>query len=276
MANSSLRHDTRHRPAPTPGPRHGANLRLAADEPPPPSLLCRGVAGPRRIEVVVAHGHALVRAGLSSLLESEEGMTVVADAATAEQALGLLRRLRPDALLVDAELPPSGVDAARAVAAEPALGSIGVVMLTGSEEDDCIFDALRASVRGFVLSDADASELGDAVRAVARGGGVLSPGMARRVIDEFAALPDASRPRPDEFEELTPREVEVVTLVAAGLTNREIAERLVVTPATAKTHVSRALRKVDAHHRAQLVSFAYETGLVVPRSSALPATHAAA
>jgi DNA-binding NarL/FixJ family response regulator len=232
---------------------------------------------PSRIEVVVADAHSLVRAGLRSLLEREHDLTVVAEAATVEEALDVTRRLHPAALLVDAALPTGGgVEAATALAAEPALASIGVVMVTSSEDDDRILAALRAGVRGFVVSDSDATQFGDAVRAVARGDASLPPGMARRVIDEFAARPGADRARPEQLDELTPRETEVVALVAGGLSNREIAEQLVVAPATAKTHVSRALRKVDARDRAQLVCFAYETGLVVPRAIAMPTPHVTA
>jgi DNA-binding NarL/FixJ family response regulator len=279
MPNASTHRDLRHRRALTltPTARGAPTLRVASAEPPTAAQCQSAIARPRPIAVAIAHGHGLVRAGLTALLECEDDMTVVADAATAEEALAVSRRLHPDALLVDAGLPPrGGVDAARDVAAEPALRSIGVVMVTGSEDDAIMLDALRAGVRGFVSDGADRAELGHALRAVAGGGGILPPGMARRLIDEFAALPDANRPSPGQFEELTPREIEVVGLVAAGLSNREIAERLVVTAATAKTHVSRALRKVDARDRAQLVSFAYETGLVVPKPSAAPPMHAVA
>jgi DNA-binding NarL/FixJ family response regulator len=252
--------------------RPAATLHLAPVDPPEAIRHGNGLVGPRLIRVLVADTHALVRAGLGSLLDHEDDLRVVADAANAEQAVVLSRRLRPDALVVDAALPPrGGVDVARALAAEAALSGMSIVMVTSSEHDDCILDALRVGVRGFLLRDADASELGDAVRTVARGGGILSPAVARRLIDEFAALPDLNCPRPARFDELTRREVEVVALVARGLSNREIAERLVVTPETAKTHVSRALRKVDARDRAQLVTFAYEAGLVVPTRTIAPA-----
>ena len=246
--------------------RPAAALQLAPVSPTDVSRHRDGLARPGPIRVLVADAHALVRAGLVALLERENALTVVADAANAEDVLVLSRRLRPDALVIDATLPPDGgVSLARALAAEPALTGTSVVMVTRSEDDECILDALRAGVRGFVVKDADGSELSDAVYTVARGGGILSPVMARRLIDEFAALPDVNRPRPALFDELTHREAEVVALVAGGLSNREIAERLVAAPATAKTHVSRALRKVDARDRAQLVSFAYQAGLVVPR-----------
>ena len=255
----------------------GGTAHLAPVAPPLASRHGNGLVGPRAIRVLVAETHALVRAGLVSLLEHEDELTVVAGAADAEQAVVLSRRLRPDALVVNAALPPrGGVDVARALAADPALSGVRVVMVTHSEHDDCILDALRVGVRGFVLRDADPSVLTDAVRTVARGGVILSPGVTRRLIDEFAALPDLNCPRPARFDELTRREVEVVALVARGLSNREIAERLVVTPATARTHVSRALRKVDARDRAQLVTFAYEAGLVLPTRRIAPAARAVA
>jgi DNA-binding NarL/FixJ family response regulator len=223
---------------------------------------------PEPLKVVIADGHTLVRAGLRALLEAEDDLTVLAEAATAEQAFSLTRRLRPDVLLVDTMLPPvGGVEAILQIADNAGLPDLNVVMLMATDSDHSVFTALRAGVRGVVIRDSEAEALAGAVRAVARGEGMLSPSVTRRLIDEFAASPDAERPRPERLEELTPRELEVVALVAAGLTNREIAERLIVTPATAKTHVSRALRKLNARDRAQLVTLAYETGLVVPRPS---------
>jgi DNA-binding NarL/FixJ family response regulator len=229
------------------------------------------------VRVVVADHQALVRAGLHALLDVEEDIVVVGEAADADQAVALSRRVRPDVILLDAGLPPvDGVEATQRIAAEPNLASIPVVMLTGSETDEYVFGALRAGVRGFLLKDAGADELGDAVRAVADGEGVLSPGVARRLMEEFAALPESNRPRPEQLDELTPRELEVVALVAMGMSNLEIAQHLVVSAATAKTHVSRALRKLDARDRSQLVTLAYETGLVVPRVRAGSERHAPA
>jgi DNA-binding NarL/FixJ family response regulator len=226
---------------------------------------------PEPLKVVIAESHALVRAGLCALLDAEDDIDVIAQAATAEQAFALTRRLRPNVLLVDTMLPPTGgVEAVRQIAQNAEVHDLNVVMVMSSESDDSVFGALRAGVRGLVIRDADGEDLAVTVRAVARGDGMLSPRVTRRLIDEFAAAPDAERPRPEQLEELTPREVEVVALVASGLNNREIAEQLVVTPATAKTHVSRALRKLDARDRAQLVTLAYETGLVVPRPTNAP------
>jgi DNA-binding NarL/FixJ family response regulator len=239
----------------------------------PPASTDRSVA----IRVVIADCQALVRAGLHALLDAEDEIAVVGEAADTEQAVALSRRLRPDVLLLDAGLPPGdGLEAMQRIAADPNLASIRVVMLTASETDEYVFGALRAGVRGFLLKDAGATQLGEALRTVARGEAVLSPGVARRLMEEFAALPDSNRPSPQQLEELTPRELEVVALVATGMSNLEIAEHLVVTPATAKTHVSRALRKLDARDRAQLVTLAYETGLVVPRAGEGPRHNAAA
>jgi DNA-binding NarL/FixJ family response regulator len=241
---------------------------LAPVTPAAPTRRLTAVEPSEPIKVIIADGHALVRAGLCALLEVEHDIKVIAHAADAEQAVTLSRRLRPDVLLVDTALPPHGaVEATQRIAGDPNLARLNVVMVTASDSDDCVFGALRAGVRGFLVRDSDAADLGVAVRAVARGDGMLSPSVARRLIDEFASLPDADRPVPEQLDELTPRETEVVVLVAAGLSNREIAEQLVVTPATAKTHVSRALRKLDARDRAQLVSLAYESGLVVPRQT---------
>ena len=219
------------------------------------------------VGVLIADGQPLVRAGFRALLDGQEDLAVLGDAGDAEQALALARRLRPDVLLMDLELPGlHGPEATARIAADPALADVQILILTACESDEGVFGSLRAGVGGFLLKDASAAELAGAVRAVAGGGGSLSPRIARRLLDEFAALPETRRPRPEQLDELTPRELEVVALVAGGMSNQEIAERLVVSPATAKTHVSRALRKLGLHDRAQLVTLAYETGLVVPRS----------
>ena len=217
------------------------------------------------IRVVIADGQALVRAGFRVLLEGDARITVVGEAATGEEAVALARRLRPDVVLIDAMLP--GVDcieATRLLAAE----SAHVMLLTASEGDERIFAALRAGASGVLLKDTEPAELARAVDALAHGEALLSPSLARTA-DRRARLAATARvPEPELLDELTAREREVVALVALGLSNDGIAERLVVSRATAKTHVSRAMVKLDARDRAKLVVFGYEAGLVVPRAGA--------
>jgi DNA-binding NarL/FixJ family response regulator len=218
------------------------------------------------IRVVIADGHALVRAGFRVLLEDAERIAVVGEAANGEQAVALARRLRPDVVLIDANLPGLDcVETTRQVLAEP---GGAVMLLTGSEGDERIFDALRAGANGLLLKDTEPTELVRAVELLAEGEALLSPALTRRVIAELASRPEPSLPDPDLLEELTAREREVVALVALGLSNEEIGEQLVVSRATAKTHVSRAMVKLRARDRAQLVVFAYESGLALQRSDA--------
>ena len=222
-----------------------------------------------RTGVLVADGQALVRAGLRALLDAESDIAVLGEAADAAEARALIRRERPAVVLLDAALPGlGGVRGAARMVADPAhVGVHFVLVLSQAESDAELLDALRAGAGSLLVKDARPWQLIDAVRAVASGGGVLSPSVARRLIDEFAALPDRTRPTPGGLAELTRREVEVVALVACGMSNRDIARHLVISPATAKTHVSRALGKLALRDRAQLVTLAYETGLVVPRTS---------
>jgi DNA-binding NarL/FixJ family response regulator len=216
--------------------------------------------------VAIAADHTLVRSAFTALLDAQEDMTVVGEAADGDEAFALTRLERPDVLLIDLGLPGTdGLETTRRIVADPALGCVEVIVLSPTDDDDCVFGALRAGASGFVVNDTQASELLDVVRAVARGDALLSHGIVRRLMAEVASQPDGYRPSPEELEELTAREREVMALVARGLSNKEIAERLVISIATAKTHVSRALRKVDARDRAQLVALAHETGLVHPR-----------
>ena len=234
------------------------------DAPVPIRLVDQGFEPP--IRVLIADGQSLVRCGLRVLLDNEPDIAVVAEASDAEQALALAQRApRPTVLLIDSELPGlEGPSALRRFSSDRALDGIQIVVLMASAVDDRVFGALRAGVSGFVLKDAAPSELVQAVCTVARGAAALSSTVARRLLDELAALPDIDRPRPGQLAELTARETEVVALVATGMSNAEIAEQLVISPATAKTHVSRALSKLAARDRAQLVTLAYEAGLVVP------------
>jgi DNA-binding NarL/FixJ family response regulator len=219
--------------------------------------------------VVIADGQALFRGAFQALLDGESDITVVGEAGDGEEAVAVTARERPDVVLMDIGLPGlDGLDATREIFSNPELGDVQVIMLSDSDEDDQLFGALRAGASAFLVKDTPPAELLEAVRAVARDEALLSRGVTRRLIAEVASQPDAYRPSPEELEELTAREREVMALVAGGLSNHEIAERLVISVATAKTHVSRALRKVDARDRAQLVALAYETGLVHPRGNA--------
>ena len=216
--------------------------------------------------VAIADEHALVRGALAALLDAEDDMDVVGEAGDGEEAFALAERERPDVVLLDLDLPGmDGLEATRRILSEPALEGVRVIVLSVSDADDHLFGALRAGASAFLVRDTEPADLLEAVRAVVHGEALLSRGVTRRLIAEVASQPDDYRPSPEELEELTAREREVMALVARGLSNQEIAERLVISLATAKTHVSRALRKVDARDRAQLVALAYETGLVHPR-----------
>jgi DNA-binding NarL/FixJ family response regulator len=221
---------------------------------------------PPAVRVLVADGQALVRAGLRALLESDGGISVVGEAATGDEAVTLAHRMRPDVVLMDARLP--GLDAVEAIGRMLAESGVAVMLLTASEHDERIFAALRAGATGLLLKDAEPAELVRAVEVLARGEALLAPSLTRRLIDELASRPDARLPASELLDELTAREREVVALVALGLSNAEIAERLVISPATAKTHVSRAMVKLHARDRAQLVVLAYQNGLVLPRAGA--------
>jgi len=221
---------------------------------------------PTQTRVAIADGQLLVRGAVTALLDAEDDVAVAGVAGDSAEALALTERERPDIVLVDLDLPGAGgLGTTRRIFADPALEGVRVIVLSPTDDDDTLFGALRAGASGFLLRDTEPAELLEAVRAVARGDALLSHGVTRRLIAEVASQPDRYRPSPEELDELTAREREVMALVARGLSNQEIAERLVISLATAKTHVSRALRKVDARDRAQLVALAYETGLVHPR-----------
>jgi DNA-binding NarL/FixJ family response regulator len=217
------------------------------------------------LRVLIADGHGLVRAGLRLLLERRAGTVIAAEAATGEQAFAAALATRPDVVLIDVHLPATGgLEAARRILAEPTTRETRVMMLMESASDGGLFAALRAGVTGLVLKDADPEELVSAVGVVARGEAVLAPRLAQRLVADFLCRPERLDTTPELLEDLTARELEVVALVAYGLSNEEIAEQLAVTRATAKTHVSRALYKLHARDRAQLVALAYEAGLVLP------------
>ena len=216
------------------------------------------------IRVLLADDQALVRAGFRALLDAQADFEVVGEAADGEQAVAMARSLHPDVVLMDIRMPGlDGLAATARIAADQRLSGVRVVILTTFELDEYVFEALRAGASGFLVKDTEPVELIRGVRVVAAGDGLLSPGVTRRLISEFATR--AAKPRPStRLNALTDREREVMTLVAAGLTNDEIAEKLVVSPATAKTHVSRTMIKLGARDRAQLVVMAYESGLVRP------------
>ena len=226
----------------------------------------REAARPARspIRAVVADGESLVRAGFRLLLEASGSVSVVGQAASGEEAVALARQLRPDVALIDVRLP--GLDSVEATRQMSSDLGVAVMLLTASGRDGRILAALRAGATGLLLKDTEPSELVQAVEALAQGEALLSPSITRNLITELVSRPEPAHPRPDLLNELTAREREVVSLVGHGLDNAEIAERLVVSLATAKTHVSRAMVKLDAHDRAKLVVFAYETGLVRPRN----------
>lgn len=217
------------------------------------------------IRVALADDQPLIRAGLRVLLEGEQDIAVVGEAGDGEQAIALALSMHPDVMLMDIRMPRlDGVQATLRIAGDARLDDVKVLILTTFETDELVFDALRGGASGFLVKDSEPDEVLRGVRTVAAGDAHLSPSVTRRLIDELAAWPERRLSNPTQLEELTIREREVMALVAYGLTNHEIAERLMVSPATAKTHVSRAMVKLHARDRAQLVVLAYQTGLVVP------------
>jgi DNA-binding NarL/FixJ family response regulator len=218
------------------------------------------------IRVLVADDQALVRAGFKVLLDSAPDIEVAGQAVNGEDAIELAVQLRPDVVLMDIRMPGmDGLEATRRIVADRALTGVKVLILTTFEVDEYVFEALRAGASGFVVKDIEPADLLQAVRVVARGDALLSPTITRRLIAEFAGRPEQRRIRSADLDSLTEREREVMALVAAGRNNDEIAADLYVSPATAKTHVSRAMAKLGARDRAQLVVLAYESGLVAPR-----------
>jgi DNA-binding NarL/FixJ family response regulator len=216
------------------------------------------------IRVVLADDQALVRGGFRALLDAQEDIEVVGEASNGEEAVRVVSEVRPDVVLMDIRMPElDGLAAARRIVENDELHDVRVVILTTFDIDEYVFEAIRAGASGFLVKDTEPAELIQAVRVVAAGDALLSPGVTRRLIEEFAATTREARASPD-LGVLTDREREVMALAAAGLSNDEIAARLFVSPATAKTHVSRAMVKLGARDRAQFVVFAYESGLVRP------------
>ena len=216
------------------------------------------------IRVLIADDQALIRAGFRALLDAQDGIEVVGEAADGRQAVEAARALQPDVVLMDIRMPVlDGLAATREISLDRRLDAVRIVILTTFEVDEYVFEAIRSGAAGFLVKDTKPSDLIEAVRVVAGGDALLSPSVTRRLIEEFAARAKAP-PSSSALEELTEREREVMALAAGGLSNDQIASRLVVSVATAKTHVSRAMVKLGVRDRAQLVVLAYETGLVRP------------
>jgi len=219
------------------------------------------------IRVLLADDQALVRAGFRALLDAQDDIEVVGEANDGDEAVALSRRYGPDVVLMDIRMPGTdGLTATRAIVGDDRLAGVRIVILTTFELDEYVFEAIRSGASGFLVKDTEPVELLRAVRAVAAGDALLSPGVTRRLIGEFATQTREAPPAP-RLDVLTDREREVMALVAEGLSNDEIAERLYLSPMTAKTHVSRAMTKLAARDRAQLVVMAYESGLVRPGRS---------
>jgi len=215
--------------------------------------------------VVLADDQVMIRSGLRALLAAEPDLEVVAEVSDGQQALAAVRTHHPDVIVMDIRMPVlDGLEATRAIVGDSSLSGVRVLVLTTFDEDALVFEAIRAGAAGFLLKDAEPTELLRGIRVAAAGDTLLAPQAARRLVAAFASSPAPTGPAAATLGLLTDREREVVALVGRGLSNDEIAERLVISPATARTHVSRAMVKLGARDRAQLVVFAYESGLVHP------------
>jgi DNA-binding NarL/FixJ family response regulator len=217
------------------------------------------------IRVLLADDQALIRAGFRALLRAEDDIEVVAEGSNGSEAVALAVEHTPDVALIDIQMPVlDGIEATRRIASDPQLAAVRVVMLTNYGLDEYVYAALRAGASGFLVKDTEPADLIHGVRVAARGDALLSPAITQRLIGEFVSRPPRGS-LGSALELLTNREREVVALAARGLSNDEIASDMVISPATAKTHVSRAMTKLGARDRAQLVVFAYESGLIEPR-----------
>jgi DNA-binding NarL/FixJ family response regulator len=220
------------------------------------------------IRVLVADDQAAVRGGFAALIASEDEMEVAGEATNGREAVDLARSVFPHVVLMDIRMPVlDGLEATRLICSDPTLEATRVLVLTTFDLDEYVYKALRAGASGFLLKDAGPSELLNAIRVIAAGDALIAPSITRRLIADFASRRDRNEP-PAAVADLTEREREILRLVARGLSNAEIADRLVISPLTTKTHVSRILRKLNCRDRAQLVTLAYESGLVTPGESA--------
>jgi DNA-binding NarL/FixJ family response regulator len=216
------------------------------------------------IRVLVADDQAAVRGGFAALIDAQESMQVVGEATNGREAVDLARRVFPHVVLMDIRMPVlDGLEATRLICTDAALARTRVLVLTTFDLDEYVYDALRAGASGFLLKETRPRELLHAIEVVAAGDALIAPSITRRLIAEFAARREPSQ-APAALTDLTDREREILALIARGLSNAEIAGRLVISPLTAKTHVSNILRKLDCHDRAALVALAYETGLITP------------
>jgi DNA-binding NarL/FixJ family response regulator len=217
------------------------------------------------IRVLLVDDQPLIRSGFRALLDLEDDIEVVAEAADGEQGLALTKQHLPDVVLIDIQMPVvDGIETTRRIAADPALAPVHVVILTNYGMDEYVLDALRAGAAGFLVKDIVPDDFVHAVRVAARGDALLAPSITRKLINQYVTQPLVAD---TGLDELTSREREAVTLVAQGLSNDQIADRMVISPVTAKTHINRAMTKLHARDRAQLVVLAYESGLVTPRNS---------
>ncbi|MBM7494384.1 DNA-binding NarL/FixJ family response regulator [Micromonospora luteifusca] len=217
------------------------------------------------IRVLLVDDQPLIRSGFRALLDAEDDITVVAEAADGRAGVALARQHLPDVALIDVQMPVlDGIEATRRIAADPALAAVHVVILTNYGLDEYVFNALRAGAAGFLVKDILPEDFLHAIRVAARGDALLAPSITRKLIDRYVTQPPPSRNT--ALAHLTTREREAVTLAAHGLSNDEVAERMGISPVTAKTHVNRAMTKLHARDRAQLVVLAYESGLVIPRN----------
>jgi DNA-binding NarL/FixJ family response regulator len=218
------------------------------------------------IRVLLIDDQPLLRSGFRALLDIEDDINVVAEAADGKEGLALIKKHLPDLALIDIQMPVmDGIEATRRIAADPALAGVHVVILTNYGFDEYVFNALRAGAAGFLVKDIEPEDLLHSVRVAARGDAMLAPSITRKLIDRYVTQPPHTA-ADTGLKELTNREREAVALVAQGLSNDQIADRMVISPLTAKTHINRAMTKLHARDRAQLVVLAYESGLLAPRN----------